>query len=272
MRFICPKCRERLTEINNSAVCKNGHSYDKSRYGYYNLLLGGGAHGDNREMVACRRKFLELGYYRPLADAISSLVLKYTAPGDSILDTGCGEGYYTDIIERAIRARDGDSNVCAFDISKDAVACAARKNKNLEAAVFGSYHMPIADAEFSIVTNMFSPNAVDEIFRVLKPGGVYVMAIPAEEHLFSLKSVVYEHPYKNTVDDTALGGFSLIETLPISYKMNLDSKDKISALFGMTPYAYRTRPDDRLRIDSLDSLTVEADFLVFVYRKDKEVL
>ena len=102
MYFLCPKCRERLNQVNNSAVCKNGHSYDRSRQGYYNLLLGGGAHGDNREMVASRRRFLELGYYKPLADAVASLVLKYSKRLPTVLDTGCGEGYYTDIIEKAI--------------------------------------------------------------------------------------------------------------------------------------------------------------------------
>lgn len=272
MRFLCPKCRGRLEKVNNSAVCENGHSYDRSKHGYYNLLLGsGGTHGDNREMVLCRKRFLELGYYKPLSDAVCELVLKYTAAGASVLDTGCGEGYYTDAVERVLFMRDGESDVSAFDISKDAVGYAARRNGRLKTAVFGSYHMPLADGEFSLVLNMFSPNAAAEIHRVLQNGGIYIMAIPAAEHLFSLKAAIYEHPYKNEVQDTALSGFELLEKRSVSYTMPLCSKDEISALFGMTPYAYRTRKGDRMNIEALDSLSVEADFLILVYKKVNEV-
>ena len=271
MRFLCPKCRQRLREVNNSAVCENGHSYDKSRYGYYNLLLGGGAHGDNREMVECRRRFLAFGHYKPLADAVCRLVLEYTGRSAAVLDTGCGEGYYTDFIERALRERDGDSDVTAFDISKDAVAFTARKNKNIKTAVFGSYHMPLPDGEFDVALNMFSPNADGEIRRVLAVGGIYVMVIPAREHLFSLKAAVYDTPYKNEVQDTALPGFSLLLGRSISYKMELNSPEEISSLFGMTPYAYRTGSEGRARVEALRTLSVEADFLALVYKKEREI-
>ena len=267
MHFLCPKCCGRLKKVNSSAVCENGHMYDQSKYGYYNLLLGGGAHGDNREMVLCRRRFLESGHYRPLASAVADIVLQNTNGGAAVLDTGCGEGYYTDIVERALYERDGESDVCAFDISKDAVAYASRRNKRLKTAVFGSYHMPIADGEFSLLLNMFSPNAIEEIYRVLADGGIYVMAIPAEEHLFSLKAAIYEKPYKNEVQDTALCGFELIDERHIRYDITLSNKEEIASLFGMTPYAYRTRVSDRMNIGALDSLVVEADFIVLVYRK-----
>ena len=270
MRFLCSKCRRRLREVDNSAVCENGHSYDRSKYGYYNLLLGGGMHGDNREMVLCRRNFLAFGHYKPLADAVSALVLKYSEKGAPLIDTGCGEGYYTDFIERALWERDGVSDVSAFDISKDAVAYTARKNKKIKTAVFGSYHMPIADGEFSLSVNMFSPNAHEEIRRVLCDGGIYIMVIPAREHLYSLKAAVYDTPYKNEVQSTELSGFSLIEKKSVCYTMKLTSKEEIASLFGMTPYAYRTGKEGRERIKALDTLSVEADFLALVYKKETE--
>lgn len=272
MHFLCPKCRGRLEKVNNSAVCENGHCYDRSKEGYYNLLLGGGGvHGDNRDMVISRRRFLESGHYMPLAEAVAELVLKYTSAEDAVLDTGCGEGYYTDIIERALYQRDGVSDLSAFDISKDAVGYAARRNKRLSTAVFGSYHMPIADGEIALALNMFSPNAKEEIHRVLRGGGIYIMAIPAEEHLFSLKAAIYEHPYKNTVEDTALPGFELVEWRSLRYDMKLSDRESIASLFGMTPYAYRTRTADRMNIQTLDTLVVEADFMILVYRKISEV-
>lgn len=269
MRFICPKCHGKLNIEEKRAVCKSNHSYDKARGGYYNLLLGsmGGTHGDNKEMVLARRAFLGAGYYEPLVRWLSALVLDYTPEGGCLLDAGAGEGYYTDRIERALFDRDGKSDVSAFDISKDAVREIGKKNPRISLAVAGSYHMPIDDCEFDTVINTFSPLALLETVRVLKKGGHFIMVIPGEMHLYDLKSVIYDTPYKNEVQDTALEGFELVMDDSLSYKFLLDSPKMINNLFMMTPYAYRTRPSDRARGEALANLECTADFRIFVYKK-----
>lgn len=269
MLFVCPKCKRKLNiSKDGRAVCEAGHSYDRARGGYYNLLLShGGIHGDNKEMVAARREFLGEGYYRPLAEAISDILCKNTEKNPVVLDAGCGEAYYTDIFERALRLRDGESRVYAYDISKDAVRCAVKKNKNIGFAVAGSYHMPVPDASVCALVNIFSPLALPETHRVLSEGGIFVMAIPDEEHLFELKAAIYDTPYKNAVEDTALEGFRLVSDTPLSYKMELDSQEKIRSLFMMTPYAYRTSRANAERVFALSSLSVTAAFRILVYRK-----
>ena len=269
MRFACPKCREKLNILEGRCACVNGHSFDRARGGYYNLLLSSatGVHGDNKEMVLARRAFLGAGYYAPLARYLSSLVLDYTSLGGCLLDAGAGEGYYTDMIERALFERDGKSDVSAFDISKDAVREISKKNSRISLAVAGSYHMPIADGEFDTVINTFSPLAPEETLRVIKPGGHFIMAIPGEEHLYDLKAVIYDTPYKNTVADTCLPGFELVMDEPLTYKIALDGKEQVKNLFMMTPYAYRTKPSDRAKVDMLDYLECTADFRIFVYKK-----
>ena len=64
MDFACPKCKGALMLLGNTKKCENGHSYDRAKAGYYNLLLGagGGTHGDNAEMVEARRAFLSVSY------------------------------------------------------------------------------------------------------------------------------------------------------------------------------------------------------------------
>jgi 23S rRNA (guanine745-N1)-methyltransferase len=94
------------------------------------------------------------------------------------------------------------------------------------------------------------------------------MAIPEEDHLFELKEILYETPYKNLVKDTAIDGFSLLRDERVTFEMSLDSKEEITALFKMTPYAYRTPKEAADRLYLLDSLKVTADFRVFAYRKD----
>lgn len=269
MLFICPKCKEKLNMEEGRAFCKSGHSFDKSRYGYYNLLLDSSRkiHGDSKSMVEARRAFLSRGFYRPLAEQVATLVTEYTAPDGRLLDAGCGEGYYTDIVEQALYSRDGKSSVYAFDISKDAVREAGKKNPRVSLAVAGSYHMPIASESVDTVINTFSPLARDEVHRVLKSGGIFIMAIPDKEHLYDLKSAIYDTPYKNEVSDTALEGFELIADVPLSYVMQLSSKEDIRALFEMTPYAYRTKPENKDRVYRLDRLNCLAAFRIFVYRR-----
>ena len=267
MDFICPKCRLPLDTQGGAAKCKNNHSYDRAKAGYYNLLLTnvGGTHGDNREMVEARRDFLDTGAYKPLADRIAALAKKYIS-GSKLLDIGCGEGYYTDVIERALCDR--GVSVSGFDISREAVKYAARRNKNLSLAVASAYSMPTSDGYFDMATNMFSPLAADEVLRTLKPGGIFIMAIPGENHLFGLKAATYKTPYKNEVADSRISGFELIDSVKISFMLKLDSKEKIKALFMMTPYAYRTRPEDKKRVFELDRLETEVEFVVFVYKKN----
>lgn len=268
MKFICPKCNLPLEQKEGGAVaCAAGHSYDRSREGYYNLLLGGGGtHGDNKEMVAARRAFLNTGAYFPLASRVAELCASHLPTGGALLDVGCGEGYYTNIIEARISA-EGGGKIYGFDISKDAVRLCAKKNKNLSLAVASAYRMPFADSSFDAVTNLFSPLAREEILRVLRPGGKFIMAIPDREHLFGLKSAIYKTPYKNEVADSALPGFSLLAEEHISYEMNLRSAEDITSLFMMTPYAYRTGREERERVSLLTSLDTVAAFVVFVYEK-----
>ena len=264
MNFVCPICKSPLLEEGGAARCRHGHSFDRAKAGYYNLLLSsdGKNHGDNRDMVEARRKFLDTGAYRPLADKVSELLAKYLT-GKRLLDVGCGEGYYTDIVKRAIP----EASVSGFDISRDAVKHAARRNKDIDFAVASAYRMPTADEGFDGVLNMFSPLAREEIHRSLKRGGIFVMVIPGVEHLFGLKRATYKTPYKNEVQDSSLHGFELVDEIKLKYTLNLDTKEKIHSLFMMTPYAYRTGNEERERVLSLENLETDADFVIFVYRK-----
>ena len=269
MDFACPKCKGELVLDGNTKKCKNNHSFDRAKAGYYNLLLGakGGTHGDNAEMVEARRDFLSRGFYEPLADRLAALVTELTPKCGTVLDAGCGEGYYTDKVEKSLKARDGDSNVLAYDISRDAVKFAAKRNRALSLAVATSYDMPLADGSVDTLFNAFSPLAIPEVQRVLKRGGHFVMVYPGPDHLFGLKSIIYKTPYKNEPEDTKLDGFKLISHDMLSYRITLDTPEAIRSLFMMTPYAYRTSREDRERVLALSEVSTEVEFTIDVYEK-----
>ena len=270
MFFVCPKCKGKLNTSPdlNVAKCEMGHSYDKSRFGYYNLLLGssGGTHGDNKEMVLARREFLSRGFYHPLALRIAETCNEFAPDCSKMLDVGCGEGYYTSIIRN--KCKEKITYIAAFDISKDAIRETAKKKCADEYAVASAYRIPVENESVDLIVNTFSPLAREEVYRSLKRGGKFIMAIPAEEHLFGLKAAIYDTPYKNEVADTALEGFSLISKEEIRYPLNLDTDADIRALFMMTPYAYRTSAAGRERVLALKSIKTDAHFLILTYRKE----
>ena len=80
MNFICPVCKNELADSGSFYRCKNGHCYDKSKFGYVNLLQSQKSsakrHGDDRVMVRARRDFLDKGYYEPLAKQIAEKLNK----------------------------------------------------------------------------------------------------------------------------------------------------------------------------------------------------
>lgn len=270
MDFVCPKCRGELVFSNGVKRCSLGHSYDRARAGYFNLILGssGGTHGDNREMVEARRRFLDGDYYLPLANRLCELVCEHATPTLAVLDCGCGEGYYTSKIDRALCERlDTPPSVLAFDISREAAKLAAKRCKRVSVAVASCYDVPVADGAVGVALNVFSPLAPSQVHRTLADGGKYIIAYPDEGHLFELKAAIYDNPYENAPSSEPPQGFTLLHREGIKYEITLDSREKIGDLFMMTPYAYRTGKKERERLEKLEKLTTRVEFLIDVYEK-----
>ena len=268
--YICPKCKAPLSLEDRSAKCASGHSYDRAKEGYFNLLLTnvGGTHGDNKEMILARRAFLDAGYYAPLSDALNALACRYLKKGGTVLDGGAGEGYYTGRLAEALSDADLSAKIYSFDISKDAVRRLAKRRADLNPAVAGVYDMPVASESVDLLLNFFAPFAREESLRVLKRGGYLAMAVPEREHLFGLKEKVYENPYYNEVSEEIPEGFSLVESVEIKEEIEIGNAEHIRALFGMTPYAYRTGKEGREAVLALDSLKTPIHFRLFLYQRN----
>ena len=95
--FNCPICRAPLTREEKTYTCPNRHCYDISKEGYVNLLPANRKHakdpGDDKGMTDARNRFLEGGYYSPLREQLCRLIVERRP--ETLLDSGCGEGYYT---------------------------------------------------------------------------------------------------------------------------------------------------------------------------------
>ncbi|MCI2055618.1 MAG: methyltransferase domain-containing protein [Oscillibacter sp.] len=270
--FRCPICGQSLERGERTLVCPSRHSYDLAREGYAYLLPVNQKHsaapGDDKGMAAARREFLSRDYYQPLKDALCALAVSHTGDAPNVLDTGCGEGYYTSGIFQALLAAGKTPRMAGIDISKYILRYAAKREKSVEFAVASSYHLPVADASMELLINCFSPLALEEFHRVLKPGGTFFYVVPAAEHLWEMKQVLYDQPYPNEEKQTPYDGFSYETVVPVEGDITLPCQADIHALFQMTPYYWNTPKDGMERLAALDTLTTRISFRIHVFRKN----
>lgn len=266
--FTCPVCGELLDISGKTFICPKRHSFDSAKSGYVNLLLskhGTAVHGDNKLMLRARRDFLESGYYAPLCEKVCETAVKYAENGCTMLDAGCGEGYYTSAVKAIFDQSNIAVDMYGIDISKDAVDMAAKRRSGIQFAAASVFHIPVQSESCDILLTMFAPYCGEEYRRVLKNGGIMVMVIPSENHLWELKSLIYDTPYKNEVKPYDLDGFEFIGSQRVSFVMKINEKNDIQSLFSMTPYYYKTGKIEQQRLESLEYLETQADFEILTY-------
>lgn len=271
--FRCPVCRSPLEDCGNHAACSNRHSFDRASEGYYHLLPSNKMHaklpGDSKEMVAARRAFLNAGYYQLFSDGINETAAKVLSGVKSpmILDAGCGEGYYTARLKQALSEQRNDARIAGFDISKAAVKAAAKRDKEISFAVASIFDIPVADGCCDLVLNVFAPIVPAEFARVLKTGGVLLIAVPSERHLLGLKEILYESPYVNEETDTEYQGFDFLERIPLRGTITITDPEQIANLFSMTPYYWKTPQAGCERLRQAVQLDTEIGFDLLLYRR-----
>ncbi len=264
----CPVCKMPLTAVDKCYKCQNGHSFDIARQGYVNLLpFGKTQHGDDKMMASARRDFLSTDSYLLLANAICDML------GNSkrIVDIGCGECYYLEKIVKHINC--DNIKAIGLDISKEILKVASPriKQNGIVAAVANCSALPICDNSVDFALSVFAPFNESEVHRILKDGGIFVRVIPAPDHLFELKNAVYQTPYKNDNLETNLALFETEKIQNLRYIFTLNNTQQIKNLFTMTPYYYKTSPDDMLKLDSINSLDITADFFIIKYIKKSDL-
>ncbi|MDQ4501048.1 methyltransferase domain-containing protein [Sinomonas sp. ASV322] len=186
-----------------SLVCASGHRFDAARQGYVNFLTGRGTRfvPDTAEMVAARERFLGAGYYAPIAQAVADAAAPaLSGPGGptddgagarralspAVLDAGAGTGYYLG----AVLARSPGASAVALDLSRHALARAAKLPRTA-AVVWDLWRdLPLPDRSVDVVLDVFAPRNLREYARVLRPRGVLCIVTPRPEHLAGLRDLL----------------------------------------------------------------------------------
>ena len=261
--FACPICQENLTLLETSLKCCNRHSFDLAKFGYVNLApqIKQSVNYD-KENFQNRQQILEAGFYRAILEAISDL-LSNSKNAKTILDIGCGEGFYS----RKLQESHSEKTFYAFDISKDSVQIAAKSEPNWAVNWFVGdlARLPIKDASMDILLDIFSPANYGEFRRVLSKDGILIKVIPTENHLKEIRQKVQDQltnkDYSNQdIKNHFQEHFTILSNQTASLTKTITA-DQLQALLSMTPLLFHI---DQTKIDwsQLTEITIEAEILV----------
>ena len=90
--------------------------------------------------------------------------------------------------------------------------------------------------------------------------------VSAADHLWELKQVLYDQPYRNKEEDIPYEGFSYERVEPVEAVVDV-AGEALRDLFQMTPYYWKTPREGAERLAALDGLRVRASFRVHVFRR-----
>ncbi len=261
--FACPICQENLTLLETNFKCCNRHSFDLAKFGYVNLApqIKQSANYD-KENFQNRQQILEAGFYQAILDAVSDL-LASSKTTTTILDIGCGEGFYS----RKLQESHSEKTFYAFDISKDSVQIAAKSEPNWAVNWFVGdlARLPIKDASMDILLDIFSPANYGEFRRVLSKDGILIKVIPTENHLKEIRQRVQDQltnkEYSNQdIKEHFQEYFTILSSQTASLTKTITA-EQLQALLSMTPLLFHV---DQSKIDwsQLTEITIEAEILV----------
>jgi 23S rRNA (guanine745-N1)-methyltransferase len=282
----CPVCRESLVPSVSGYQCPNEHTFDAAKQGYVNLLLSHRKHskepGDSPEMIQSRRRFLNRGFYDPLSSGINQ-VLKSVISGlenqtrleglepISILDAGCGEGFYTENLKVLLsqQASPKSNYQCyGVDIAKYAIRQATQRDKAIGWLVASIIDLPFAKASVDLAFSIFAPINFEEFSRILKPRGRLVLVTPGANHLKSLREVIYAvvRERQPSIFEQNQAFFTLESITNVAYQTELENQEDIMNLLAMTPYFWNIDLTIKSKIAALSRLPLEVDVSVSVLK------
>ncbi|WP_159566403.1 23S rRNA (guanine(745)-N(1))-methyltransferase [Budvicia diplopodorum] len=273
MRYQCPLCHQSLQLGSQAWRCSNNHQFDRAKEGYVNLMpvqhKKSKNPGDNQMMMQARRQFLNAGYYQPLRDAVTAILDKQLPErqnGLSLLDIGCGEGYYTGFLAESLN-KNRQLTVYGLDISKGAIRSAAKRYSVANFCVASSYRLPFGDNSVDAILRIYAPCEASELQRVVSDNhGIIVTVTPAPHHLFQLKELIYQtaQPHDEVIE--AIEGFELVEEQRLSYPMSLSGTQAVN-LLQMTPFAWKASEKLIADLAAESDFHCETDFFIRIYKK-----
>ena len=261
----CPKCAEALHVSEKSLKCQNGHTYDVSKKGTCNFVLGYGEENYNLSMLEARERVIKEGLFDGIINEVAKSIYrdlqeKGTEGPVNILDAGCGDGSHIEMIGKILKSKGVDVQLFAVDISKDGINIAGRKENEVLYFVADLSHLPFKEKSMDVIINILSPVNYKDFNRVLKEDGRVYKVIPDTRYLVELRELYGLNEYHNDEIVSHLKESARVyEEDKILYHVNVEKY--LDDLLLMTPMLWERELKDTEF--ELKEITVETELFTF---------
>lgn len=277
--LICPHDGCVLEVRGHALVCARGHSFDRAREGYVNVLpvqdKASLDPGDSKAMVAARHRFLETGCYAPIADAVAAQTTDIVCAADparafTILDAGCGEGYYLQALAGSLGSNPSLATVhlAGIDISKWAVRTAAKRAVPATWAVASNRRPPLPPHSADLILCLFGFPLWAGFGEIQPSGGHVLLVDPGPDHLLELRTIIYPEVRRSErTTQIVTEGYLFISEQRIVATTHVGSPAAIADLLSMTPHAHRASAEGRIALAGYATLDITIDVFLRVFRR-----
>lgn len=262
--FSCPSCHKSMYVKNGSLLCRNNHCFDIAAKGYVNFLTGRMVHKTKyeKELFISRRNIFQAGFYNTVLKEIERTAEEQIQCGGSVLDAGCGEGFYANRLSQR-------HNVFALDNVKEAIQIAAGEKTDVKWMVSDLTNIPLMDNSMDMVLNILSPANYAEFNRVLKPDGILVKVLPGNDYLCEIRKRIFgqlQHKEYSNEEKISLfcENMELLRQSRLRYTLPVRSEEG-NDFIRMTPMTFHV---DTAGIGKLDRITI--DLLCLVGAKKRQ--
>lgn len=268
LRCTVRRCQNRLELRKDGLFCAAGHHFDLSKEGYWNLTQPQHKKslnpGDTDDAVMARHRWLERGHASGLIETLNQWIASESVSVEPlILDLGCGEGTFGP----ALFPNDA-TNYCGIDLSRRAIKIAARRwPETTWVLANADRKLPALDQSVGRVVSLFGRRPVEEIKRVLAPGGYCIVAVPGALDLIELREKVQSHGqrrsrWEGVVDEMSHHGLTCTVRQRWSKQIEA-SPSEIADALAMTYRAVRKSQHEQLQNVGKMQVTLDADLLLF---------
>lgn len=264
MPVLCPVrgCGRPLRLGDRSAACAAGHSFDRARSGYWNLLQAQDRRarepGDRAEVVAARRRSLARGLGDALRDElVAGLRRRGLGAGAAVLDAGCGSGFFlAALVDRL--AVEG----VGVDISTAAVTAAARAQpRALWIVANADRVLPFPPGGFAAIVSITGPKHSSELRRLLAPHGWLVVAVPAADDLAEVRALLHGAAHADDRGPRIAQRFAAEFELETTSVVRRTARLDVAAVADLLAGSYRgARHRERARLDGVTALDVTVSY------------
>lgn len=169
-------------------------------------------------------------------------VTKVATPANTVLDVGCADGVFSNIIFKKINP----NKYIGLDVVKTSIAWAKKhwsKNKRMKFVVGDAHKLSYRDSQFDAVfclealEHVADPiKVLKEFKRVMKKGGYGVFLVPSDNNLFKIVWWLWLNFYprgwvwRETHIQTYRGNYLLVACKKAGFKVVLDKKFNLGML------------------------------------------